>query len=91
MSDLKGELENLLKSPGWLWLEQDAKARWDAELANYLAQAANHENDQLALQRIRQVIASQKAVQQVFARPKEKVRELSEPAPPDTYSRRGAL
>jgi hypothetical protein len=91
MTDLREHLDNLLKSPGWQWLEHDVLDRWQTELVNYVGQAAAHENDAIASQRIRQVVAAHKAVQQVFARPKEKLRELTTVPPPETWSRRGPL
>lgn len=78
MNDEQTDLENLVKSPGWLRFQQAQDAHWQAALSKEIATAANDRDDLLALQKIRQIIAAQRAVQMALAWPQERIRALVE-------------
>lgn len=89
------DLTNLLKSPGWLRLGEYARMSITANLNRHVAQAADDRDDVMALNKLRQVIAAQKAVEALLAWPSERIRGLEQQisiehgAPP--LSRRGGL
>lgn len=76
MTDELSELENLLKSPGWVQFTAVQTRFWEQSLSQMMATAANDRDDNIALQKIRQVIAAQKAVQQSLAWPQERINQL---------------
>lgn len=89
MSNEKDDLEQLLKSAGWLRYEQHLKDYWQRELSTHIAAAADDREDAFAIQKIRQVIAAQKAVQQALAWPKERLARLTRPETATSMSRGG--
>ena len=89
------DLTNLLKSPGWLRVGEYARVHITEHLTQHIASAANDRDDVMALNKLRQVIAAQKAVEQLLAWPAERVAKLEnvtarEQAVP-SLSRRGSL
>lgn len=77
MTNEKDDLENLLKSPGWLRVTEWADAEWTNQLGVHLRSAANDTNDLMALQKIRQVIAAKEAVERFLRRPHERLTQLA--------------
>ena len=89
------DLENLLKSPGWLRLGEQARTTWTEQMAHYVTQATGDADDTMALNKLRQVVAAKTAVERLLAWPAERLRHLAditaqERAAP-TLSRRGGL
>lgn len=76
MSELRDDLENLLASPGWIWLQSKVKEHWGDQLATHVEGAANETDDQIALGKLRQVVAAHKAVRQVMQWPAEELRKM---------------
>jgi len=91
VSELRDDLESLIKSPGWHWLEQQVKAYWANQLDNHVASAANETDDAIALAKLRQVVASHKAVRQVMTWPQEELKRLTTPKPSATPFTRGGI
>ena len=91
MSELRDDLENLVASPGWKWLEQRVKDHWTDHLASHVESAAADTDDALALSKLRQVVASHKAVRQVMNWPTEELRKhRQEPDLRPSFARGGA-
>lgn len=89
MTDEKADLDQLLTSAGWLRFETTQTAFWQGQLSDLLAAAAGDRDDAIALGRLRQVIAAQRAVLQALAWPRERLKQLTKPAPVETFSRGG--
>jgi len=81
MSDEKEDLENLVKSPGWLRFEAAQRDYWQKALSTEIGAVAADRDDTLALQKIRQIIAAQRAVEAALAYPKERINRLGVPIP----------
>jgi hypothetical protein len=73
----KADLEQLLSSPGWLRYEHALGEFWRTQWSAHVEAAANDREDAMALQKLRQVIAAQKAVTQALSWPKERLAQLS--------------
>lgn len=89
------DLTNLLKSPGWLRVGEYARHHITDNLTRHIAQAADDRDDVMALNKLRQVIAAQKAIEALLSWPGERIQHLeqsiaTERAVP-TLSRRGGL
>ena len=78
MSDEKDDLENLVKSPGWLRFKEQQETYWRDTLLGAIASAANDSNEAVSIGKIRQIVAAQQAVQRCVAWPQERMRHLSE-------------
>ena len=95
MSDLISDLENLLSSPGWQWLERAELDHWREQADRYAEQAAGERDDVMALNKLRQILAAKRSVERVFARPHEKIKELTaqkaQASQVPSLSRRGPL
>lgn len=78
MSDEKDDLDNLIKSPGWLRFKEHLEVHWRDTLLTAIASAANDSNDAVSIGKIRQIVAAQQAVQRCLAYPAERLRLLSE-------------
>ena len=89
MSDEKADLEQLLTSAGWLRFEQTQTDYWQKQLSDLVASAAGDRDDTIALGRLRQVIAAQRAVLQALAWPKERLKFLTRPQTGTSFSRGG--
>ena len=90
--DLREHLQDLLTHPGWIWLVEQELGHWQKEMSTYITQAVGEVNGELALQKLRQIVAAKQAVERVFARPHETLRTLTQPAvEPRPFSRRGHL
>lgn len=91
MTDEQTDLDNLLKSPGWLRFTQAQEDHWQVALSREIATAANDRDDLIALQKIRQIISAQRAVQMAMAWPQERIRTLNQvtSTAPTTLSRGG--
>ena len=89
------DLTNLLKSPGWLRVGEYARQHVTDNLQRHVAQAADDRDDVMALNKLRQVIAAQKAVEALLAWPAERIRRLEEGVAAEhaapSLSRRGGL
>ena len=90
------DLSNLLKSPGWLRVGEYARVHITEHLTQHIASAANDRDDVMALNKLRQVIAAQKAVEQLLAWPGERIRHLEQQTAVahggmSSLSRRGGL
>jgi len=66
----------LIQAPGWLLLKERAKAYWTDQIDQHLATAANDRDDVVALNRMRQVLASKQAVESLLKLPEEELRRL---------------
>lgn len=75
MSDERDELEDLLKSPGFAWLQAYARKTYDDQLADYVEAAAN-ESDPIAIDKLRQIAAARKAVRQLLEAPRQRISQL---------------
>jgi len=89
------DLENLLKSPGWLRLGEYVRQTWGDQLSQYVTQATGDADDTMALNKLRQVVAAKNAVERLLAWPAERLRHLGDTVArerqPETFSRRGGL
>ena len=89
------DLDALVKSPGWHRIKQWAASDMAAHMAQATEQAANVADDALALNKLRQVIASKRAVEMALNWPEDRLRQLTSMAAQQereqTYSRRGGL
>ena len=89
------DLENLLKSPGWLRLGEYVQKTWGDQLGQYVTQATGDADDTMALNKLRQVVAAKNAVERLLAWPAERLRHLAESVArehqPESLSRRGGL
>lgn len=72
------DLENLLKSPGWLRLKENVTQTWGEQLAQYVTQATTEADDVMALNKLRQVVAAKTAVERLLAWPAERLRHLAD-------------
>jgi hypothetical protein len=72
-TDEQADLENLVKSPGWLRFVDAQQTYWRDTLSQAIGVVASDRDDQIALQKIRQVIAAQRAVQQALSWPAEQL------------------
>ena len=72
------DLENLLKSPGWLLFQEHAQTEWQANINRHLETALNDTDDALAANKMRQVIAAKKAIDALLQWPKEKLQRLTQ-------------
>ena len=90
--DLREHLQDLLTHPGWIWLVEQELGHWQKEMSTYITQAVGEVNGELALQKLRQIVAAKQAVERVFARPREALRTLTQSANESSpFSRRGPL
>lgn len=89
------DLENLLKSPGWLRLHAYVKETWGEQITQYVTQATSDSDDIMALNKLRQVVAAKNAVERLLAWPAERLRHLGDETArsqaPVSLSRRGGL
>ena len=76
MSDEKDDLENLVKSPGWLRFKEQQETYWRDTLLGAIASAANDSNDAVSIGKIRQIVAAQQAVLRSLEWPKEQAERL---------------
>ena len=83
------DLENLVKSPGWLRFCEAQGEEWSHQIDRYIAAAANDNNDVAALNKLRQVIAAKQAVLRALTWPTERLRQLTRPEVPASMSRGG--
>lgn len=89
MTDEKTDLQDLVSSHGWLRFEHAMTEYWQHELSAHIAHAADDREDTVAIQKIRQVIAAQKAVQQALSWPRERLARLTQPETRTTMTRGG--
>lgn len=93
MNEELDALETLVKSPGWLLIVDMAQKEIAQHKGQHLAQAVSDTNDTLALQKLRQVVVAQQAIERFVVRPQERIRELRGQAQKETipqgYSRGG--
>lgn len=85
--------QDLVSSDGWHKLLEHYKAIWVEKLGDHIAACANDNDDTAALNKLRQVVAAKRAVDQMLAFPSERLR-LLRPAPePEgpTSMRRGGV
>ena len=73
-------LDDLLRSDGWRLFERAVSDYWTTHLTQHVAACANEKDDVTALQLLRQVVAAKKAVDQMLAWPKERLRQ-TQPTP----------
>lgn len=78
MNDERDALQQLLTSPGWKLFETAQSDYWREALLGAIAGAANDRDDLIALQKIRQIIAAQQAMQRALAWPTERLRKITE-------------
>jgi hypothetical protein len=88
-TDYRGDIENLIIHPGWRALATWAQKEWAAQIQTHTENAANSENDVLALNRLRQVLAAKKAVDLVLEWPERELKRLTQPPAALTHSRTG--
>lgn len=70
------DLENLIKSPGWLRVRRHTEQEWIEHIDQHLGHATNDTDDLLALQKLRQVIAAKRAAEAVLAWPAHRLAQL---------------
>lgn len=89
------DLQNLIKSPGWLRVKAFGEGEWSDNITRHIGQAADDRDDVMALQKLRQVLAAQKAILRLLAWPEERIQALEQQTAreraPMTQSRRGTL
>lgn len=88
------DYDNLIKQAGWLRLVDAVTAQWNHQIVHHTEAAVNVQDDVLALNRLRQVLAAQKAVLGVLEWPAERLRVLGgkpDPTAMQSPSRRGPL
>lgn len=94
MSELD-DLTKLLKSPGWLRLGEFARSQWTDQLGRHVSQASDDRDDLVALNKLRQVVAAQKAIEALLSWPAERIARLeqvvAQERAPMSLSRRGGL
>lgn len=93
MDNLKETLQDLVKSPGWAWLCEQARQEWLHPFDQVML-AISDRDDSMALNKLRQVHAAKAAVEAMLAKPEARIRQLEEAeaaAQHLGYSRRGAL
>lgn len=94
MSELE-DLTNLLKSPGWLRVGEYVRQVYNDQIGRHVAQASDDRDDVVALNKLRQVVAAHKAVEQLLAWPAERIQKLEEATAREhaapSLSRRGGL
>jgi hypothetical protein len=95
MNQERDDLEQLVRSPGWISFKRYADQRWTNEIDRLMSGAVGDPDDTLALNKMRQVIAAKKAVEQLLAYPEERIKDLAQKSAdqhaPLTLSRRGGL
>ena len=88
-TDYKGEIEDLLKSAGWSALKAWAQKEWAAQVLQHTENAANSDDDSVALNRLRQVLAAKKAVDLVLLWPENELKKFQQLPAALTHSRTG--
>ena len=88
-TDYKSDLEDLQKHAGWLALKQWARQEWAAQILTHTENAANSEDDGVALNRLRQVLAAKKAVDLVLEWPERELKKFQPMPAALTHSRTG--
>lgn len=93
MTDELQELETLVRSDGWTRLVEFANRDLAIKLTDATEQAADNPDDTLALGKLRQVIASKRAVRLLLDWPVTRIAQLKAKLVTTTtdYSRRGDL
>src|SRR5690606_22422063 len=93
VTDAKADLENLIKSPGWLRIRAWAAEEYAAQLLQHTELAANDTNDAAALHKLRQVIAARKAIQTALGWPERELQKYRVPEQTDQFAslRRGGF
>lgn len=88
-TDYKGDIEDLVKSAGWLALRNWAQKEWAAQVLMHTENAANTSDDMSALNKLRQVLAAKKAVDLVLGWPDSELKLLTPQPAALTQSRTG--
>lgn len=89
------EWQDLVQSPGWARLVKAAKAEWDGPgFVNLVDALVDKPDDGLAMSKLRQMMASKRAVERLLNTPRERLAHLDRL--PDltltgAASRRGSL
>lgn len=78
MSDEREDLDNLVRHPGWLYVQRYAQQEFSEKILAATEAAANEPTDAQALNKLRQLIAGKRAVQMVLAWPTDRLRQLTE-------------
>jgi hypothetical protein len=81
------DLENLVKSPGWHWIERIAHDKINADMR----QALDQLDDDVVVGKLRQLAAGRRALEWILDAPKTRVKTLQHQAQPTAvgYSRGG--
>lgn len=89
------DLDNLIKSPGWLRLKSWAEHEWKEQERLHSRRAADELSDVAAINKLRQVIAASQAVDLVLGWPESQIQKMhakrAASAQPPQLSRRGSL
>ena len=95
MPDEREDLQNLVTHPGFLRLQRYQREYWTDQLVSHLQHAVGDRDDLLALQKMRQVIAAQRATEALLRWPEERLNTLQMKHAADhaeaSVSRRGSL
>ena len=87
------DLQNLIKHPGWLRFVKHAQDEMLSMVSNQIETVSNDPNDTIAVNKVRQIIASKKAMQRLMAWPYERVKKMeqkiAEAIQPQNLSRGG--
>ena len=77
MSDITDALKSLLASEGWRILCASARQEWTIRERNRFRVALSGTDDQVAVDKLRQIVAAREAVEWVLALPSEEVSRLT--------------
>lgn len=95
MTDEKQDLDNLVKHPGWLRVVEHATKDIAARIKTAQANAANETNDIAALNKLRQCLAAEQALESFVAWPGTRLKALiaseEQRSTVPQLSRRGSL
>lgn len=97
MASEQEDLDQLVRSQGWLRFKQFVSKEWGDQLEQHLLAAANDREDSIALQKIRQVLAAKREIDRMVLWPTERLSTLElakqsrETAQSVPLSRRGTL
>lgn len=69
--------DDLLRCPGWQRLETVVRDHRQRELESQLEMATNVESDLTALRRIQAIAASRRAIEQLLAYPRDRLKALT--------------
>lgn len=76
MATEKEDLDQLVRSQGWLRFARHVEQDWDTRFQTLIKQAVTGPDDQLNIRKLQQVMVAKDAVQQLVQWPTERLAEL---------------